>query len=159
MPRKKKTSKIVTYSGIGAIAAVIAFMAFLQVDAARNNEFKKSVDAIALDTISLTREYQAEEGKWNRKEYDNSTMISVIDRYQPRYEKLIERARMLDTPDRYVAAKDILIRAVEAEKSSNDHFRNYLVSGDPKEYEKSIELFSQSLQYSAEYDAAIMAAG
>lgn len=154
-----QVNRLVTIAGIGAIAAIIAFVAFLQVEAARNNEFKRSIDQIAFDTIALTHEYQAEEGKWNSKQYDNSTMIAIIDNYQPRYQQLIDRANTLDTPERYKAAKDYLIKSVEAEKQSNERFRNYLVTGDRGEYESSVNLFSQALQYSASYDAAIKDAG
>jgi hypothetical protein len=157
--RKKQVNRLVTIAGIGAIAAIVAFFTFLQVEAARNNEFKRLIDQIAFDTIALTREYQAEEGNWNSKQYDNSTMIAIIDDYQPRYQELIDRANAVDTPERYKAAKDYLIKSVEAEKQSNERFRDYLVTGDRSEYERSVDLFSQSLQYSASYDAAIKEAG
>lgn len=150
---------MITYGGIAAIAAIVGFMVFLQVEAARNNEFRKAIDGIALDTIALTQEYQAEEGKWNEKQYNNRTMIGVIDSYQPRYQEILDRAQALDTPDRYKVARENLVKAVDAEMQSNQHFRNYLTNGDPEEYRKSIDLFSRSLQYSADYDAAIVAAG
>jgi hypothetical protein len=157
--RKKQVNRLVTIAGIGAIAAIVAFMVFLQVEAGRNNEFKRSIDQIAFDTIELTHEYQAEEGKWNSRQYENSTMIAIIDDYQPRYQELIDRANGLDTPERYKAAKEYLIKSVEAEKQSNERFRDYLVTGDRGEYERSVNLFSQSLQYSASYDASIKEAG
>jgi len=156
---KKRASHIVTFGGIGVIAAVVGFMVFLQVENSRNNEFKKSIDAIATDTISLTREYQAEEGKWMAKEYDNATMINKVDGYLPRYQDLIDRANALETPEKYVLAKGFLIKSLESEKQSNEHFRNHLDTGDLKEYERSVDLFSLSLQYSAEYDATISTAG
>ncbi|HEX2014331.1 MAG TPA: hypothetical protein VLA68_03805 [Nitrososphaera sp.] len=159
MKKRKQANRIITYAGIGAIAAVVGFMGYLQVEASRNNEFKKSIDMIAADTIALTKEYQLEEGKWKNNEYDNSTMIAIVDRYQPRYQELIERAESLETPDRYKAAKAFLIKSVESEKESNEHFKNYLLTGDPEEYEKVVDLTSLSLQYGAEYDAAMNAAG
>ncbi|MGH9992795.1 MAG: hypothetical protein ACREAZ_09145 [Nitrososphaera sp.] len=159
MRKRKQANRIITYGGIAAIAAIVGFMVFLQVEAARNNDFKKAIDGIALDTIALTQEYQEEEGRWNEKQYDNSTMIGIIDKYQPRYQEILDRAQALDTPERYKVARDKLIRAVETEMQSNEHFRNYLSSGNPDEYRKSIDLFSQSLQHSADYDAAMIAAG
>ncbi len=156
---KKRASRIVTFGGIGVIAAVVGFMVFLQVENARNNEFKKSIDAIATETISLTREYQVEEGKWVDNEHDNATMIMKIDEYSPRYQDLIDRANALDTPEKYAVAKKFLVMSIESEKQSNEHLRNHLQTGDPEEYERSVDLFSRSLQYSAEYDAAIGAAG
>jgi len=156
---RKRTSRIVTFAGIAVIAAIVAFMVSLQVQAAKNNEFRKSIDNIAIDTISLTQQYQAEEGKWRVKQYDNATMISIIDTYKPKYQSLIDRAQALDTPDRYVNARDLLIRSVQSEMESNDHFRIYLVNGDPNEYKTSSDLLTQSLGYSADYDAAIKEAG
>jgi hypothetical protein len=156
---KKRTSRIVTFAGIAVIAGIIAFMVSLQVEASKNSEFRKSIDNIALDTISLTQEYQAEEGKWVHKQHDNSTMISIIDMYKPKYQALIDRAQALQTPDRYISARDFLVKSVQSEMDSNDHFRIYLVSGNSSEYDKSSELLTQSLAYSADYDAAIKAAG
>jgi hypothetical protein len=159
MGKRKGVSRAVTIGGLVAIAAIVAFMVSMQVEAGRNNDFKKSIDAIAFDAISLTREYQAEEGKWTNNEYDNSTMVGVIERYDTRYQELVDRANALDTPEKYRTAREYLVKALESEKQSNLHLRNYISNGSQEEYEKSIDLFSLSLQYSADYDAAIKAAG
>jgi hypothetical protein len=156
---RKRTSRIITYAGIGAIAAIIAFMVLLQVQNAKNNDFRKSIDNLAFDAISLTQQYQAEEGKWVNKQYDNSTMISVVDKYLPRYQQLIDRADALDTPERYKAARMYLVSAIESEKESNEHFRIYLVTGNQTEYQRSSDLLSESFSQSGNYDAAIRAAG
>jgi len=156
---RKRTSRIVTYAGIAVIIALVGFMVSLQVQATKNNEFKKSIDSIASDTISLTQQYQAEEGKWRAKQFDNATMISIIDTYKPKYQSLIDRAKALDTPERYVNARDLLVKSVQAEMESNDHFRINLVTGDPKEYDTSADLLTQSLGYGADYDAAMKEAG
>ncbi len=156
---RKRTSRIVTYAGIGGIAVLVAFMVLLQIQTATNNDFKKSVDSIASDAITLTRQYQAEEGKWVQKQYDNSTMISIVDKYLPRYQQLIDRANALNTPDRYKEARMYLVNAIESEKESNVHFRNYLATGNQTEYQRSSELLTDSLSQSASYDASIRAAG
>jgi hypothetical protein len=156
---RKQTSRIITYGGIGAIAVLVAFMVLLQVENSKNNDFKKLIDAIASDTVSLSQEYQAEEGKWKNKQYDNNTMITIVDNYLPRYQQLIDRANALDTPDRYKEAREFLVNAIEYEKESNEHFRNYLATGKQSEYERSSDLLTKSLSESASYDAAIRAAG
>jgi hypothetical protein len=156
---RKRTTRIVTYAGIGAIAALIAFMVLLQVQNAKNNDFRKSIDNIASDTILLTRQYQAEESKWVNKQYDNSTMISIVDKYLPRYQQLIDRANALDTPERYNTARMYLVSAIESEKESNEHFRGYLATGNQSEYQRSSDLLSESFSQSGNYDAAIKAAG
>ena len=159
MGRKKPAGRIVTFVGIGAIVAIVGFMVFMQVGAARNNDFKRSFEGIVIEVNALTQQYQAEEKKWVNDQYDNATMISIVDQYMPRYQALIDRAEGLDTPERYVAAQDFLVKAIEAEKQSNEHFRNYLATGDEAEYERSSDLLSRSLVYSTQADAAIKEAG
>ena len=156
---KRKASKAITIGGLAALAAVVVVMILLFAADRRNSDAERSIDAIAVDAIALTGEYQEEEGKWVKKLYDNNTMIAVIEQYDPRYQALIEQASQLDVPERYRLPQDLLIKAVESEKQSNLHLRNHLVSGSQKEYEKSIDLFSLSLQYSADYDAAMKTAG
>jgi hypothetical protein len=125
----------------------------------RNSEASRSIDTIAVDAIELTREYQAEEGRWSKKQLDNKTMIEIIDQYDPRYQAILDRANQLDVPQRYEAARDLLVKAVGSEKQSNLHLRNHIATGSQSEYEKAIDLVSLSLQYSADYDAAMKAAG
>jgi hypothetical protein len=155
--RKKHTSLFITIGGIAVIGAIIAFMVFLQVEAARNNDFKRAFEKIVIDANVLTQEYTAEEAKWLAQ--DNSTLVKVIDQYQPRYEELLERAKALNTPEKYTASHNYLVSAIDLEKQSYQHFQNYLVTGNQTEYEKSSEMLSKSLAESANADAAIKAAG
>jgi hypothetical protein len=156
---KKQASRALVVAGFAAIAALVGVMVMLQVTAAQNSAFKQSWDAIAFETNALSQEYQAHEGKWLDKQYDNSTMLAVLDDYQPRYQALIDRAQALETPEKYVQARDLLVKSIQTEKDSNDHFRAHLMTGDPDEYKRSSELLSLALKYSAEADAAITAAG
>jgi hypothetical protein len=158
---RKRIGRVITIGGIVIIGALVAFMVFLQVEATRNNEFKKSIDEIAFDTIALTQEYKKEEDKWleNPDIYDNATMTSIFNQYQLRYQELIDRAEALDTPDRYRTAKGHLIESIELEMQSNQHYLNYLISSDESELEKASLFASKSLERSAEYDGAMKAAG
>lgn len=156
---RKLTSRIITVGGIAVIAALVAFMVFLQVEASRNNDYKRAFEQIVIDTNALTQQYQAEEGRWLAKEYDNGTMIAIIDQYLPRYQGLADRAEALDTPERYREAQGYLVSAIDSEKKSNEHFRNYLATGDQEEYDRSSSMLSKSLADSARADAAIKAAG
>jgi hypothetical protein len=155
--RTTSTSRIITIGGIAVIGAIVAFMVFLQVDAARNNEFKRAFEKIVVDTNALTKEYTAEEAKWLAQ--DNSTLIKVIEQYQPRYEQLVDRAKALNTPEKYTESRNYLVSAIDLEKQSYMHFRNYLATGNQTEYEASSEMLSRSLAESANADAAIKAAG
>jgi hypothetical protein len=156
---KKQAPRILVIAGFAAIAALVGVMGMLYVSGAQNSAFKQSWDAIAFETVDLTRAYQAEEGKWNAGQYDNETMIGIIDDYMPRYQSLVDRAEALDTPEKYVQARDLLVKAIQTEKDSNEHFKTYLLTGDEEEREKRDDLFSLSLKYSAEADAVIAAAG
>ena len=76
MPRtRKQTRQLIVFGGIAVIGALIAFMVFLQVEASRNNDFKKAFETIVIDTNSLTQQYTAEEDMWLPK--DNNTMMQV----------------------------------------------------------------------------------
>jgi hypothetical protein len=154
---RKQTRRVITFGGIAVIGALIAFMVFLQIEASRNNDFKRAFEQIILDTNTLTQQYTAEEQRWLSQ--DNNTLIQVIDQYLPRYEQLIDRANALNTPERYESAKNYLVSAIELERQSYEHFRNYLVTGDPSEYQESSDLISQSLEQSVNADAAIKEAG
>src|SRR3989442_9226195 len=155
--KRKQKSRIITIGGIVAIAVLVGFMISLQVEAMRNNKFKRGFEKIVIDVNTLTQQYQAEESKWLAK--DNGTMISVINQYLPKYQELIDRAEALDTPERYKESQGYLVSAIESEKQSNEHFRNYLVTGDQQEYDRSSDLLTKSLTDSANADAAIKAAG
>ena len=158
MPRsRKQTRQLITFGGIAAIGALIAFIVFLQMETSRNNEFKRAFERIVIDTNALTQQYTSEEDMWLSR--DNSTMIQIIDQYLPRYDELIDRAKALNTPERYKSAHDYLVSAIELERQSHQHFRNYLTTDDQSEYEKSSEMISRSLEQSVNADAAIKAAG
>jgi hypothetical protein len=158
LPRSRKQARrLITFGGIAVIGALIAFMIFLQVETSRNNDFKRAFERIVIDTNALTQQYTAEEDMWLPR--DNDTMIQIIDQYLPRYDELIERAEALNTPERYKSAHDYLVSAIELERQSHQHFRNYLATDDQSEYKKSSEMISRSLEQSVNADAAIKAAG
>ena len=158
MPRsKKQRRRLITLGGIAVIGALIAFMVFLQVEASRNNDFKRAFEKIVIDTNALTQQYTAEEDKWLSR--DNNTMIQIIDQYLPRYDELLDRAKALNTPEKYKSAHNYLVSSIELERQSYQHFRNYLATADQSEYTKSSERISQSLEQSVNADAAIKAAG
>jgi hypothetical protein len=158
LPRsRKQTRQLIIFGGIAVIGALIAFMVFLHMENSRNNEFKRAFERIVIDTNALTQQYTSEEDMWLSR--DNSTMIQIIDQYLPRYDELIERAKALNTPERYKSAHDYLVSAIELERQSHQHFRNYLTTDDQSEYEKSSEMISRSLEQSVSADAAIKAAG
>lgn len=148
---------MITFGGIAIIGVLIAFMVFLQVEASRNNEFKRAFEKIVIDTNALTQEYTKQEDQWLSR--DNNTMTQVIDQYLPKYDMLVERAKTLDTPEKYTSAQEYLVSAIDLERQSYQHFRNYLVTGDESEYRMSSDMISRSLEESVNADAAIKASG
>ena len=158
MPRnRKQTRRLITFGGIAIIGVLIAFIVFLQVEASRNNDFKRAFEKIVIDTNALTQDYTIQEDQWLSR--DNNTMIQVIDQYLPKYDMLVERAKALDTPQKYKSAQEYLISAIDLERQSYQHFRNYLVTGDESEYTMSSDMISRSLEESVNADGAIKAAG
>lgn len=156
---RRRVSRAITIGGVVAITALVGFMIALQVEASRNNDFKRSVDQIAFDTIALTQEYQKVEEKWLSDPQDNDTIASTFEQYRMRYQHLVDRAEAMDTPNRYKTAKGYLIEAIELEMQSNRHYYNYVIHGDDIEKQKAGMLASQSLVSSADYDAAMREAG
>jgi len=148
---------LITFGGIAVIGVLIAFMVFLQGEASRNNEFKRAFEKIVIDTNALTQEYTIQEGQWLSR--DNNTMIQVIDQYLPRYDMLVESAKALDTPEKYKSAQEYLVSAIDLERQSYQHFRNFLVTADESEYRMSSDMISRSLEESVNADGAIKAAG
>ena len=157
--KKKQLSRLLALGGISIIAAALIFAVVVQVGVANNTAFIQSVDSIANDAISLTHNYQAEEAKWRTKQYDNATMAGIIEKFGPQYQAIIDRAKGLNAPEKFKPAVDFLIKAVQSEKDSNEHFRSALLTNDRAEYAKSLSLLSQSYGYSGDYDAAMKAAG
>lgn len=154
---RKQTRRLITFGGIAIIVGLVAFMVFLQLETSRNNDFKSAFEKIVVDTNALTQQYTAEEDKWLPK--DNNTLVQVIDQYLPKYDQLIDRAKVLNGPEKYNSAKDYLISTIQLERDSYEHFRNYLVTANQTEYQQSSDLITMSLQQSINADAAVKQAG
>ena len=52
--------------------------------------FHKSYEILINDSHLLTQTYQNEIKKWQLKQYNNSTIISITDNYLPKFQKLIK---------------------------------------------------------------------
>ena len=157
--RRNQKQTILTAGVIGAVATFAVFLVYPQIANASDIAFRQSWNTIAFETNDLTQEYQAHEGKWKAGDYDNEEMADIVDSYRPRYQSLVDKAETVDAPDKYIESRDLLAKAIETEMVSNDHFKNYLLTGDENELRRSEALLSLSLKYSAEADAAVLAAG
>ncbi|HEY6884148.1 MAG TPA: hypothetical protein VI278_08945 [Nitrososphaeraceae archaeon] len=117
--------------------------------------FQISYEMLINDSHLLTQTYQKEIGKWQSKQYDNKTMISITDNYLPRFQKLVNRAGSLQpTTAKYLQAKDLYVKSLQSEIRSYIHFRNFLVTGNRTEDDTSTQLLSSALNYEIKSFAA-----
>ena len=117
--------------------------------------FEDAFIAIVNDTRSLSIAYQDEIAKLESRVYDNQTFVRITDLYLQRYQQLLARADTLKQwpamlPMDYSRAIDLYSESIRTEMESQEHFRNYLSTGDPSENERSLELLSESLRFEIE---------
>ncbi len=113
--------------------------------------FIDSLRGLVSKSTELTAKYQIELGKWVTKENDNSTMISITDRYLPQFKELENEANYLDVPTAQENIKESFIRSISSEAASYEHFKNYLSSGNRTENDLSNDKFSLAFQYEQVY--------
>jgi hypothetical protein len=78
--------------------------------------FHKSYEILINNSRLLTQSYQNEIRKWQLKQYDNSTMISITDINLPKFQKLINRAETSQpTTENYAKARDFYIKSLQSE--------------------------------------------
>jgi hypothetical protein len=117
--------------------------------------FHASYEMLINDSHSLTQNYQKEIGKWQSKQYDNKTMISITDNYLPEFQKLVNRAQALQpTTPEYLQAKDLYVKSLQSEIGSYIHFRKFLITGNRTEDGMSTQLLSNALKYEIKSFAA-----
>jgi hypothetical protein len=117
--------------------------------------FHESYEMLINDSHLLTQSYQKEIGKWQSKQYDNKTMISVTDNYLPKFQKLVNRAEALQPiTEKYLQAKDLYIKSLQSEIESYKHFRTFLITGNNTEDDISTQLLSNALKYEIKSFAA-----
>ncbi len=110
--------------------------------------FHKSYEILINDSHLLTQNYQNEIRKWQLKQYDNSTIISITDNYLPKFQKLINRVEALQpTTANYAQAQDLYIKSLQSEMESYRHFRTSLSTGNKAEDRISTQLLSEALRY------------
>jgi hypothetical protein len=117
--------------------------------------FHESYEMLINDSHLLTQSYQKQIGKWQSKQYDNKTMISVTDNYLPKFQKLVNRAEALQPiTEKYLQAKDLYIKSLQSEIESYKHFRTFLITGNNTEDDISTQLLSNALKYEIKSFAA-----
>lgn len=117
--------------------------------------FEDAFIGIVNDTRSLSLAYQDEIAKLESGAYDNQTFVTVTDLYLQMYQQLLARADALkqwpaSLPLNYSKAIDLYSESIRTEMMSQEHFRNYISTGDLSENERSLELLSDSLRFEIE---------
>jgi hypothetical protein len=134
-----------------AMAERLKFSIFTNTKIASNNmaqAFHESYEMLINNSHLLTQSYQKEIGKWQTKQYDNKTMISITDNYLPKFQQLVSKAEaLLPTNGKYIQALDLYIKSLQSEIESYKHFRNFLVSGNSAENDVSTQLLSDAFRY------------
>jgi hypothetical protein len=119
------------------------------------HDFENAFIEIVNDTRSLSIAYQDEIAKLESGVYDNQTFVTITDLYLQMYQQLLARADALrqwpsTLPMNYSKAIELYSESIRTEMMSQEHFRNYLSTGDLSENERSLELLSESLRFEIE---------
>lgn len=121
--------------------------------------FEESFAKLVSETRSLSLSYQNELGKWQVNHHDNISMISITNDYLQRFQEIVEKSEELKPPAAgYKRALDLFVKSIQSEMASHIHFQNFLATGDLKEDERSIQLFSDAFKYEKEAFDAFKAA-
>ena len=134
-----------------AVIVSIGLLVFANPFKSNTQIFADSLRVLVSKSGDLTHNYQQEVGKWNNKEVDNSTMITITDKYLSQFEELENEARTLNVPNEYENIRNSFVSSIGSEASSYEHFKNYLITGDKSEDQLSNDklslAFKQELVY------------
>jgi type II secretory pathway pseudopilin PulG len=158
---QKKTRVIIAaIFAIAIIAIIVYLIVTLQLQNIRRQSFVESFESLVSKAHMLTQNYQKEVGKWQAKQYDNKTMISITNDYLPKYKLLLNESKTLNPPPTkiYQNALELYTKSIELELESNTDFRNYLSTGNLAENETSSRLLSDALRYETDSFTAFKSA-
>ena len=108
--------------------------------------FIDSLWGLVSKSTELTTKYQLE-----TKDNDNSTMISITDRYLSKFKELENEASNLAVPTGQENIKESFIKSISSEAASYEHFKNYLTTGNRTENDLSNDELSRAFQYEQVY--------
>jgi type II secretory pathway pseudopilin PulG len=159
--QKKRRVTITAIFAIAIIAIIIYLIVIVQLQNIKRQSFVESFEGLVSKAHMLTQSYQKEVGKWQAKQYDNKTMISITNEYLPKYKGLLNESKSLNPPPAtklYQNAVKLYTKSIELELESNIDFRNYLSTGNLAENETSSRLLSDALRYETDSFAAFKSA-
>jgi type II secretory pathway pseudopilin PulG len=157
--QKKRRVTITAILAIAIIAIIIYLIVIVQLQNIKRQSFVESFEGLVSKAHMLTQSYQKEVGKWQAKQYDNKTMISITNDYLPKYKLLVNESKTLNPPTKqHRNAVELYTKSIEAELESNIDFRNYLSTGNLVKNESSSRLLSDALRYETDSFAAFKSA-
>jgi len=113
--------------------------------------FVKSFEQLVNQAHNLTQSYQNEVTKWRTHQFDNKTMISIINDYIPKYENLVNQSKTLQPPKQFQNATNVYTKSLESELQSNVHFKNYVSTNNSTENKLSSQFLQEAANH--EFDA------
>jgi hypothetical protein len=119
------------------------------------HDFEDAFIELVNDTRNVTIAFQDEIAKLESGAYDNQTFVTITDLYLHMYQQLLARSDALKQwpstlPMNYSRAIELYSESIRTEMMSQEHFRNYLSTGDLSENEISLQLLSESLRFEIE---------
>lgn len=145
-----RKQKIITFTGLGITAVLIAMFSISRLQSNISENFSDSYQNVVTQARQLTQSFQSEMAKWQSKQYDNITMIKITNTYLPRFQKLVNNIESLQSTPKFENTKDFYAKSLESEMLSYTNFRNYLLTDNRSAYKQSIQLLSDSLNYETE---------
>jgi hypothetical protein len=88
--------------------------------------------------------------KWQMRENNDTTMISITDSYLPKFQEPITEAKNLHAPAKFKNVTEFYLKSPESELQSNIYFRNNLESSNTTESTLSSKLYSDAFKYEIE---------
>jgi hypothetical protein len=144
---RKLRQKIIAFTGLGIAAVLIAMFSISDLQSNIPENFSNSYQTMVTQARQLTQSFQSEMGKWQSKQYDNTTMIKITNAYLPKFHKLINSIESSQSTPKFENTKDFYTKSLESELLSYTNFRNYLLTDNRSAYKQSIQLLSDSLNY------------
>jgi hypothetical protein len=145
------------YYIIFAVAiGVIAFIILSNQSNTSNSQnpiqsFVDSYENLTNDSRNVSLSLDAEIGKWINREISNSSLVTILEEYEPKYSTLLEKANNIQAPSQFNRTMQLTIDSLKSEIESNEFLKRYLSTGNPNFKNISDNLFSKAYMY--EYQA------
>ncbi len=121
--------------------------------------FASSFQKLVGEANNLTQNYQSEVTKWKTHQLDNKTMISVANTYFPKFEKLINQSKTLQSPKEFQNAANLYTESLGSELQSYKHFKNYLLTNNSTENKLATHSLSDAFVQEVEAFKALQPSG